>query len=812
MRRVYAESLIKYDFYIKNMPKDEIKGLLEYQQDKIQSFMYRGKPPKDKSHPDVEKYLNEIYCEYSRVMNKIIFDKHLYKKGTEIIVKELILPPKETPKKSPFFGLISVPFYNFPEKFATFCFNTLNIKVETIQTLEEALKYSVEIEEGDVFNNKYVEVMKKEKFKSVHESYITKTSYFLRETWTAKLKEIIRTKFDKTGKGWFSIHETNYEAYILGKIKKLLTLIKLKMESTVLQLFKNSFQNFHDTIINMTPIEVKVISPLKVENKYKPHPFLNIEIPKNPIFTIELRMPQGSTFPVYDSDPKVFVNLCLNLFDKGIEEFTKISVLEERLFPIFFKGQSFLKIPLRPKEKPMLPTKLSELADENEWLWSLYKNLENHLEKAILPLEDYLNTYKEFEDEYLKNPDLIIKNIKDDDHLSTPKELKILADTHIELGKKILNSIPESIIVSCFKVECADVRSKLSEKHKIISKALIDFIADKFRSQTEKLISRFEEIKGKIRKLPKSIEELTEIKDYMAAVINELDKIKVDINSMMETYEITQTFHYKFSPEEIRKQWVTYQGPKTLFELIEQQTLFLDREKEKFALQMKVNQDELLEKAMEIEKIVSKFSQYQNIDDYPSVSSTAMSIMEKLKAYQEEARIFNSRELMLGKEQTDYFQIKQMVKDFTPFYNLWTITNLWKKSHQDWLTCDWEKLDAINLEETVEKSIKTMATVNRHFRDKEMPNILKMSEKIKSEIEEFNPIVPLAVALRTVGMRDRHWEAISEKVGFKVKPDSKFTLSKALDLGLLNHLKECSNIAETLNNLVQARNMELNLI
>jgi len=43
------------------------------------------------------------------------------------------------------------------------------------------------------------------------------------------------------------------------------------------------------------------------------------------------------------------------------------------------------------------------------------------------------------------------------------------------------------------------------------------------------------------------------------------------------------------------------------------------------------------------------------------------------------------------------------------------------------------------------------------FRDKELPGILKIAESTKGEIEEFKPFVPLALALRTEGMKDRHW-------------------------------------------------------
>lgn len=41
------------------------------------------------------------------------------------------------------------------------------------------------------------------------------------------------------------------------------------------------------------------------------------------------------------------------------------------------------------------------------------------------------------------------------------------------------------------------------------------------------------------------------------------------------------------------------------------------------------------------------------------------------------------------------------------------------------------------------------------------------------------------VALRKKGMKERHWEQISEKVGFTVMPDENFSFQKALDLNLL---------------------------
>jgi dynein heavy chain len=51
-----------------------------------------------------------------------------------------------------------------------------------------------------------------------------------------------------------------------------------------------------------------------------------------------------------------------------------------------------------------------------------------------------------------------------------------------------------------------------------------------------------------------------------------------------------------------------------------------------------------------------------------------------------------------------------------------------------------------------------MAGVCRFFRDKEFPKIKNIAEIIKKNIDDFKPYVPLAVALRKDGMRERHWD------------------------------------------------------
>lgn len=67
---------------------------------------------------------------------------------------------------------------------------------------------------------------------------------------------------------------------------------------------------------------------------------------------------------------------------------------------------------------------------------------------------------------------------------------------------------------------------------------------------------------------------------------------------------------------------------------------------------------------------------------------------------------------------------------------------------------------------------------------------------MKSKVEEFKEYMPLVQTLFNPGLRDRHWEAISEAIGFTLKPDDSFCLSKVVDMNLEAHIPKFESISE----------------
>ena len=85
---------------------------------------------------------------------------------------------------------------------------------------------------------------------------------------------------------------------------------------------------------------------------------------------------------------------------------------------------------------------------------------------------------------------------------------------------------------------------------------------------------------------------------------------------------------------------------------------------------------------------------------------------------------------------------------------------------------------------------------------------MKIAESVKGQVDEFRPKVPLLLALRKKGLKERHWKQLSSKIGIEVMPNEEFTFSQALNMNLLKHVDVC---VETSEQAIKEWNIENNL-
>ena len=67
---------------------------------------------------------------------------------------------------------------------------------------------------------------------------------------------------------------------------------------------------------------------------------------------------------------------------------------------------------------------------------------------------------------------------------------------------------------------------------------------------------------------------------------------------------------------------------------------------------------------------------------------------------------------------------------------------------------------------------------------------------MKSKVEEFKEHLPLVAVLFNPGLRDRHWDSMSDIVGYPIKPDEDSSLSKFIEMNLEPYLAKFEGISE----------------
>lgn len=213
------------------------------------------------------------------------------------------------------------------------------------------------------------------------------------------------------------------------------------------------------------------------------------------------------------------------------------------------------------------------------------------------------------------------------------------------------------------------------------------------------------------------------------------------------------------------RKWELRKAPKLVCDLLEEVQIELSIKEKFFMEDMLEEQDEFKQNMEDIFSIVDELNKFKKLEDCKFVGKKVRDLRLRINAGIDNASTFNEHERLFNKPETDYKALKDCQKTFKPQFDLWDTADKWMTHKVNWLNCKWEDLNAIGMEKDVEVWCRSMAKSGRMMREKGQEEISQICDTIKKQLDGFKPFVPLAVALRTEGMRDRHWSAVEKVTG-----------------------------------------------
>eukprot|EP00741_Cyanophora_paradoxa_P002452 tig00000076_g2377.t1 len=499
-------------------------------------------------------------------------------------------------------------------------------------------------------------------------------------------------------------------------------------------------------------------------------------VKRQPVFAVDLIL-RGNELK-YGTPTNKFEEAPLTLFDKAVQAVQDIPQLEPKVMEHLF----WAHIPNIGAVHPL-----------EEWVVAARDVLREALRRALVPLHEYLKSYDKFGDLLKMEASAYMAQYEDANYPVQQMKTDILKFR--DLAQNVEKSIPLTVSVGMFLVNCQQVRSLLADKYQEIARLIQALLVRKAKEKCDKVMFKFGDISRQLQRRPPSIEELIDLKKYIGGIPDMIEQLQKEIEDMLTYYDVLEEFKHNLAPDEFDNKWNAFAWPLRLQGMVTTVVESLQNDQGRMQTDMVGEQERFKRDVDDLHMLVSNFAKHTDIAKVKEVALEVKKINAQLQQCQAKARLFNTREQLFEMPITEYSSLNKIVKDFEPYSQLWLTTNDWLNWKQVWLNDPFTSLNPEKMEKDLNGAWKIAYKLQKHFQD--IPGCRDIANQIKAEMDEFKPVLPLVAALRNPGMRDRHWEQLSKDLGFQIKLDETSSLVKVQQMNLQDHLETIQRVGES---------------
>ncbi|CAB1101954.1 unnamed protein product [Ectocarpus sp. CCAP 1310/34] len=335
-------------------------------------------------------------------------------------------------------------------------------------------------------------------------------------------------------------------------------------------------------------------------------------------------------------------------------------------------------------------------------------------------------------------------------------DLRQLAANHAQQKIEFEKLIPENISLGLFVVSMSKIRQRLSSKHQDIAERLTLM-------------------------LTKSVK----------------DQAQGSIDTTMGAFDVIGTAKTPLDDTTMSMKWEVFGWPQKIAAKIQLREVANAQLKLSYQHAMEEEQTEYVERLKSLQDQVNKMSHFTDLSKVEQVSSMVRRMEKDIEECSDQAILFNSREQLFAKETTEYDLLADVQKSFEPYCDLWKRVDDWMNWHKGWMNDSFLSLDAEEVEKNVTVVSKALIKAGRFFEANGLEGCSKIAHSVREQVDEFLPLLPVISGLRTAGMRDRHWDLLSEKLGVDLHPDDGYTLTMVIEQELHKNAEVITKVSET---------------
>ncbi|NXG35216.1 DYH7 protein, partial [Dromaius novaehollandiae] len=394
-------------------------------------------------------------------------------------------------------------------------------------------------------------------------------------------------------------------------------------------------------------------------------------------------------------------------------------------------------------------------------------------------------------------------------------EYTAFIDEFFTLSKEIM-SLPQLASFPMIHLDCDDLKQGLADKAKNFAKILMERIVASHREENEKICREFEAIKERALKVPETTEEMMEIIAYIKKA-----KTKGIQELLLRIKECYQRINYfldvfLFAPEDLALNATVILWPKKINAIFDEHDDLIEQSRLKGEFELTQKTEKLFTEIGKLVRSMAELEEYSELDCMQQYVTDLRALQKRIQEADETVAFINKEETLFKWKLTDFPLLNGVKVEIEPYQKLFGLILKWQRTEKRWMDGDFLELNGESMEAEIDDFFREIYKMSKLFQQKQKKAqqewkktsqrrnvveekieeekkanpILTMCSSVLEQIKDFKENIPTVTVFCNPGMRTRHWQQMSDIVGYDLTPDSGTTLRKVLKQNLAPYLEQ----------------------
>ncbi|KXZ48211.1 DHC-9 protein [Gonium pectorale] len=383
-----------------------------------------------------------------------------------------------------------------------------------------------------------------------------------------------------------------------------------------------------------------------------------------------------------------------------------------------------------------------------------------------------------------------------------------LAEFQAEIDR--LRAAADAVRVICtddvrtgiYIVRCRAFKDLLASSAEQLIYQLLEYLRNAVRTSNLKIHEEYQIMTGEVGKTSNNAEELLALKKYIAKCSQDQERLRDAIARNKEKDDFLMMHRLPIPEEDLEVAIKAYEWPRKMVEVMRDANTKVNAEHKEFEAQLKARRRDFGELLEFYGREVESYGTKNEIVKRDQIAGEVTDLAEKLKLAQVEADLINGQERLFGWAPTKYGIVAKMIATLEPYVILWTTVSQFYDKFASWMNGPFYKLNPEEVEADTNDAFRRLYKLTKVFsgasgnsEQREAP--LAVAEEAKTRVQSFQEHLPLITAICNPGLRERHWAALADIVGFEIKRDEVTSLKRLLDYDIALHIAKITDISDS---------------